>query len=142
MKNGLQPALVWPSSRTRLQVKSLIPAQSSKDFAGKGQYIYLILFPSLHLIISSCTMLRIWRNLRMNLRAWPRMGASLLLAEKLTKLPLAELGFCFVMLYPFHSTCAFPEPGIEPGTCDFRVRRASHSAAIRRPFMSLVVLNL
>ena len=87
-------------------------------------------------------MLRIWRNLRMNLRAWPRMGASLLLAEKLTKLPLAELGFCFVMLYPFHSTCAFPEPGIEPGTCDFRVRRASHSAAIRRPFMSLVVLNL
>ena len=78
-------------------------------------------------------MLRIWRNLRMNLRAWPRMGASLLLAEKLTKLPLAELGFCFVMLYPFHSTCAFPEPGIEPGTCDFRVRRASHSAAIRRP---------
>ena len=50
-------------------------------------------------------MLRIWRNLRINLRAWPRMGASLLLAEKLTKLPLAELGFCFVMLYPFHSTC-------------------------------------
>ena len=46
---------------------------------------------------------------------------------------LAEPGFCFVMLYPFHSTCAFPEPGIEPGTCDFRVRRASHSAAIRRP---------
>ena len=43
-------------------------------------------------------MLRIWRNLRINLRAWPRMGASLLLAEKLTKLPLAELGFCFVML--------------------------------------------
>ena len=81
-------------------------------------------------------MLRIWRNLRMNLRAWPRMGASLLLAEKLTKLPLAELGFCFVMLYPFHSTCAFPEPGIEPGTCDFRVRRASHSAAIRRPILT------
>ena len=75
-------------------------------------------------------MLRIWRNLRMNLRAWPRMGASLLLAEKLTKLPLAELGFCFVMLYPFHSACAFPEPGIKTGTCDFTVRRASHSAAI------------
>ena len=37
-------------------------------------------------------MLRIWHNLRINLRAWPRMGASLLLAEKLTKLPLAELG--------------------------------------------------
>ena len=84
-------------------------------------------------------MLRIWRNLRMNLRAWPRMGASLLLAEKLTKLPLAELGFCFVMLYPFHSTCAFPEPGIEPGTCDFRVRRASHSAAIRRPYFMVSV---
>ena len=48
---------------------------------------------------------------------------------------LAEPGFCFVMLYPFHSTCAFPEPGIEPGTCDFRVRRASHSAAIRRPVL-------
>ena len=64
----------------------------------------------------------------MNLMAWPIMGAGLLLAEKLTKLPLAELGFCFVMLYPFHSTfwCAFPEPGIEPGTCDFTVRRASH----------------
>ena len=29
---------MWPSSRPRLQVKSLIPAQSSKDF-GKGQYI-------------------------------------------------------------------------------------------------------
>ena len=62
-----------------------------------------------------CTMLRIWRNLRMNLRAWPRMGASLLLAEKLTKLPLAELGFCFVML-------ALSTPrataGIEPGTFD------------------------
>merc|ERR1712018_1088768 len=98
-----------------------------------GYMQVIILFPSSHLIISSCTMLRIWRNLRINLRAWPRMGASLLLAEKLTKLPLAELGFCFVMLYPFHSTCAFPEPGIEPGTCDFRVRRASHSAAIRRP---------
>ena len=70
-----------------------------------GKHKYIILFPSSHLIISSCTMLRIWRNLRMNLRAWPRMGASLLLAEKLTKLPLAELGFCFVMLYPFHSTC-------------------------------------
>ena len=61
----------------------------------------------------------------MNLRAWPRMGASLLLAEKLTKLPLAELGFCFVLL-ALHSTCAFPGPGIEPGTCDFTVRRASH----------------
>ena len=50
---------------------------------------------------------------------------------------LTEPGFCFVMLCPFHSTCAFSEPGIEPGTCDFRVRRASHSAVIRRPLRAL-----
>ena len=62
-----------------------------------------------------CTMLRIWRNLRINLRAWPRMGASLLLAEKLTKLPLAELGFCFVMLALSTPRAA---TGFQPGTSD------------------------
>ena len=70
-------------------------------------------------------MLRIWRNLQVNLRvqAQPRMGDNLLLSEKLTKLVLADdLGFCFVMLY--HSTCTFSRPGIEPG--DVRLNSLPH----------------
>ena len=44
------------------------------------------------------------------------MGDNLLFSEKLTKLVFADdLGFCFVMLYPFHSTCTYSRPGIEPG---------------------------
>ena len=108
--------MVWPSSRTRLQVKSLIPAQSSKDF-GKGQYIcnFIPFFTSYKQFMYN---IRNMGNLRVNLwvQARPRMGENLLLSEKLTKLALADdLGFCFVMLYPFHSTCTFSRPGIEPG---------------------------
>ena len=61
-------------------------------------------------------------NLRVNLwvQARPRMGENLLLSEKLTKLVLPDdLGFCFVMPYPFHSTCTFSRPGIEPGDVRF-----------------------
>ena len=58
-----------------------------------------------------------------NLRAWPRMGPSLLLAEKLTKLPLAELSFCFVMLaLPLHVR----RRGYNPGPLTYGPKAVPH----------------
>ena len=70
---------------------------------------------------------------------WPTMALVQfrLYREKLTT-PSSSCG----NLASTHK-CAFSRPGIKPRTCDFTVRRASHSAAIRRlVFISFFYLDL
>ena len=94
--------------------------------------LIIILFPSSHLIISSCTMLRIWHNLRINLRAWPRMGAgSVNIAMEPTSVAIfwlsrASASWCYTLSTPLFGAL-FQSRGLNPG----RATLQSAALAIR-----------